>query len=342
MLQRRQPAAGLGRAGQGERERGRLLGPLDPVRGRHLTLQPPLPGLRLLRHLLGVALELVAARAAGGRFGGARLAAGAGDVGLQPLAVALLGAVLLLAPLEQPLLLGPERRVAALVDGQGTCHRIQLEDARDRLIEEAAVVGHDQHGTREGRQIPLQPADAVQVEVVGRLVQQQDGGTRQQHPGQHHAGRLPARQLAEARAVGQAGDADVAAHLVDRVAEAPSVQRLVAVLERAVGGHRGLVARRHRRFQRPHLAVGGVDLAGRPAQVLPQRQIRIGRLLLEVGDAVGVAHADAAGVRPAPARQQAQQRRLADAVGADQTYPVAVSEDEGDIVEERFGVVRRP
>ncbi|HEV8155985.1 MAG TPA: hypothetical protein VGP67_10650, partial [Gaiellales bacterium] len=32
----------------------------------------------------------------------------------------------------------------------------------------------------------------------------------------------------------------------------------------------------------------------------------------------------------------------ADAVRPDQTYPVAVSEDEGDIVEERFGVVRRP
>jgi hypothetical protein len=76
--------------------------------------------------------------------------------------------------------------------------------------------------------------------------------------------------------------------------------------------------------------------------VFHQGQIRIGRLLLEVGDSVGVAHADAAGVRPALARQQAQQRRLADAVRPDQTYPVAVSEDEGDIVEERFGVVRRP
>ena len=76
--------------------------------------------------------------------------------------------------------------------------------------------------------------------------------------------------------------------------------------------------------------------------MLAQRQIGIGRLLLEVGDAVGVAHADGAGVRPGPAGEQAQQRRLADAVGADQAYPVAVSEDEGDIVEERFGVVRRP
>jgi hypothetical protein len=134
----------------------------------------------------------------------------------------------------------------------------------------------------------------------------------------------------------------VAAHLVDGVAEPPSVERLVAVLEGAVGGHRVFVAHRHRRFQRPHLAVGGVDLARRPAQVLPQGQIRIGRLLLEVGHAVGVTHADAAGIRPAPACQEAQQRRLADAVGADQAYAVAVSEDEGDIVEERFGVVRRP
>jgi hypothetical protein len=43
-----------------------------------------------------------------------------------------------------------------------------------------------------------------------------------------------------------------------------------------------------------------------------------------------------------PTREHPQQRRLADAVGPDQTYAVAVSEDEGDIVEERFGVVRRP
>ena len=60
-----------------------------------------------------------------------------------------------------------------------------------------------------------------------------------------------ARQLAEARAVGQAGDADAAAHLIDRVAEAPSVQRLVAVLEGSVRRHRGLVAGRHRRLQLP-------------------------------------------------------------------------------------------
>ena len=100
--------------------------------------------------------------------------------------------MLLLAPFEQPLLLDPERRVAALVHGQSACHRIQLEDARDGLVEEAAVVGHHQHGAREARQVPLQPADAIQVEVVRGLVKQQHGGAGQQHPGQHHAGRLPA------------------------------------------------------------------------------------------------------------------------------------------------------
>ena len=55
---------------------------------------------------------------------------------------------------------------------------------------------------------------------------------------------------------------------------------------------------------------------------------------------VSVAHGDAALVRSIEPCQEAQERRLAGAVGADEPDPLAVSEDERDVREERERVVR--
>ena len=83
-----------------------------------------------------------------------------------------------------------------------------------------------------------------------------------------------------------------------------------------------------------------VDLARGALQVLGERQIGVRRLLDEEADRVALAPRDPALVGPVEARDHAQERRLAGAVGADQANAVAVSEDEGDVREERKGVVR--
>ena len=53
-------------------------------------------------------------------------------------------------------------------------------------------------------QLALQPFDAGEVEVVGRLVEQQDVGQRSQHPGQRGAACLSAGQRPEIFLAGKA------------------------------------------------------------------------------------------------------------------------------------------
>ena len=62
-------------------------------------------------------------------------------------------------------------------------------------IEEVAVVTHHEHTLLQVAQILLQPLHGVEVEVVGRLVEQQIVGMTKESLGQHNAHLLVVRQL---------------------------------------------------------------------------------------------------------------------------------------------------
>ena len=64
---------------------------------------------------------------------------------------------------------------------------IQLHDAGGDAVQKAAVMGDRDHAALEGNQQLFQPLDGVQVQVVGRLVEQQDIGAGHQSLGQRHA-----------------------------------------------------------------------------------------------------------------------------------------------------------
>ena len=53
---------------------------------------------------------------------------------------------------------------------------VELDDPRRQLFQEHPVVGDEDQGAAGTRQEGLEPADGVDIEVVGRLVQQQDIG----------------------------------------------------------------------------------------------------------------------------------------------------------------------
>ena len=76
---------------------------------------------------------------------------------------------------------------------------VELEDPLGGVVEEVAVVGDRDDGAREALQELLEPVDRFGVEVVGRLVEQQHVGLRQQHPAQGDTALLAARQLADHR-----------------------------------------------------------------------------------------------------------------------------------------------
>ncbi len=212
-----------------------------------------------------------------------------------------LGDALPLDPGQDP------RRVAALVgvdDGV-----VDLPRLRAHRVEEPPVVGDDHErpapGRPAGAQVRGQPRHAVDVEVVGGLVQQEDVGVVDQHRGQRHPAQLTAGQLvgagvhaAHARGVGPAEQA------ADHVA--------------------------HPRVARPRVRLGGP---------LPQHDLGHGGAarpvaLVEHRDPHPAADGDPAGVHVARAGQHPQQGGLAVPVAPDHADHVAVVDPEGHLVQQ--------
>ena len=76
-----------------------------------------------------------------------------------------------------------------LIVGAGVIGQLavfQMQDCADRTVQQFAVVGNDQHGVGVFYQIGLEPQRAFQIQIVGRLVQQQVIGFGKQHSGQSH------------------------------------------------------------------------------------------------------------------------------------------------------------
>ena len=144
---------------------GRCLGPtLDDLRGR---LDP---GLGL-----------------GGA--GRRTPAQPGELGPGEVLAPVLGLGRLLLPTGPALQVGV---VAAVVHIAGAA--IELQDPGGDAVQEVAVVGDQDQASAVLGQPVLEPGDRVDVEVVGRLVQDQQVGTGHQRPGQGHPLGLPTRQ----------------------------------------------------------------------------------------------------------------------------------------------------
>ena len=167
--------------------------------------------------------------------------------------------------------------------------------ARESFVEEAPVVA-DQHQRRaRSRELVLQPFDRRQVEMVGRLVEQQDVGLGREHARERGAARLAA---GKARGVFVAGEPE----LFEQVARAMRI-----------------VARRKAR-----LDIG--ERGGKARQVRLLRQIADGRAgLREARAAIGL---DGSG-------RDLQQRRLARAVAADQADALALADGKLGALEQR-------
>ena len=72
---------------------------------------------------------------------------------------------------------------------------VQLEDPAGDVVEEVAVVGDGDDRPGKLLQVPLQPGDRLGVEMVRRLVQQEEIGLLQQHAAERDAAALAAREV---------------------------------------------------------------------------------------------------------------------------------------------------
>jgi hypothetical protein len=217
--------------------------------------------------------------------------------------------------------------------------QVELDDARDRAGEELAVVADDDGADAQPGDEPFEDVEPAQVEVVGRLVERDQVEAGQQQRRQPGPRRLAAGEAGHCRVEGHA-EPDLVEHgrrpLVEvGAAEGqPALQRgrvaVVGPVRPGAERGRGVV---HRDLRGGH--------AGAPGQVGTDRLARPRRALLRqvADDGVRRVQRDGAGVGCALAGQDAQQRRLAGAVRADQADDVTLGDDEVEIAEQNPGPV---
>ena len=143
---------------------------------------------------------------------------------------------LLLAGHARQLLLEP-RRVVALERDAPTA--IELEDPLRDVVEEVPIVGDRDDRARVLLEEAFEPVDRLGVEVVGRLVEEQQVGVAEEQPGERDATLLATGQ---GRDIGVVGRAAQGVHRdVDVALEVPGVGRGDPVLERGLPGADRLV-----------------------------------------------------------------------------------------------------
>ena len=262
-----------------------------------------------------------------------------GQALLRPLPLALrpagerapLGVVLL-----EPLPRRPPRRLplvevglpAAAEDRGAVGELVDLEDVGDGPGEERAVVADEHDGRLQLGDPPLEALQPGEVEVVGRLVEQEHVEPGQQQRRQPGPRRLAAGQRGGRLGQQAAGEPEVGPHLPDAGIEIGAAEGqpplegdgVAVVGARRAGGEGGR--------RRVELGVGIGD-AGAAGEERVHRLVRARRLLGQVADGGRRRRAlDATALERHEPGEGLQQRRLADAVGADDADPLAAGDDE--------------
>ena len=196
-------------------------------------------------------------------------------------------------------------REVARVTGQVTA--VQLDDAGADGIQKGAVVADGDHAATEVLQQLFQPEDGIHVQVVGRLVQQQHVGARDQRLRQRYALARAARQVADD---GSTVQTQALQGFFHALFPGPAVQCLDAALQLVqrvrIGGLQIALAQ----FQ--HLGQTGTD--GFEHGVL---RVQHG-LLRDIDNAHALLQLQVAIIGMLQPAQDAQQRRLAGTVAANQ------------------------
>ena len=225
--------------------------------------------------------------------------------------------------------------VAALVRDETAA--IELDDAIDDPIEEVTVVGHEHQRRRRLEEPILEPIGDKRIEVVRRLVEEEQLRTRQQQARERHPSPLTAGEIGRIRVEvrqieGRQGRLDAMLDVVAAEALQLRLQRRKAPHELlepvSLGGRErrvdGVEVREHTRPVPEPLTH---DVADR------LRRVEL-RLLFEVTEAQPAPDAADALIRRVVPGEDAQERALPRAVAAEQADPLAVADLEREPLEE--------
>ena len=230
---------------------------------------------------------------------------------------------------------------------------LQLPDAPGELVDEIAIVRGDDVAALPALQALLEPLERLQIQMVRRLVQEQQLGLGEQQPGQGGPRPLPAAQLLEGLLLVLGREAQPRQHLVDlalvlvAAQRAVTLQQLVVLVEQPLIGV-GVGALGQLALERPQPGLQlhelGLGLEHRLEERLPvrARALSVG---IEIGLLGQVAQAQRAGPPDLPVvgllqpGEEPQERALARAVRADQRDPVAPRDPQRDVPQHDLGAV---
>ena len=314
----------------------------DPAAARRLQeLEPEAPSplrqvLELPRRLLALLLEAADLRELRLRLLGLRLlVAESLDEALEPLDVgadplhALRRRLSTRCPLEPPLVPRAREVQAAAA--------LELEHGRRHGFEKPAVVRDEDHRRVDRRQLALQPLETLHVEVVRRLVEQQQVGVTGERAGERGARQLAAGEGRELTVEVGIAEAEAAEHRGSAVAPPPAAGVLEPRLRVAVALQRRSVVppARHRLLELAELLLDPDESRGSGDRVLAQRQPAVaGWTLVVQRDARALLQRDLATLNRRLADDRPQERRLAGAVLTREREPLPAVDRERDPVEE--------
>ena len=230
-----------------------------------------------------------------------------------------LGLLLLILPelmVEALLLFLEVEAVVAAVELGLACG--YFNDALHDLIEEIAVMRDRQDRSLEVTDVVLQPLHAAQVQMVRRLVEQQDVRLLEQQARQVHARLFAAGQAVEFPAAHFGRDAKAVTDLVDFRVLLIAAARQIGVAQAVIFAQirsGSILFERFFQFLHPALQRGQRN-KGRAQHILNGKSGRIDRDLGDEAQLLSGGDMDLAGIGGQLPRQQAEQRRLAAAVAA--------------------------
>ena len=211
----------------------------------------------------------------------------------------------------------------------------ELEHRGTDRFEEPAVVSDQDDGRVELDEVALEPLERLDVEMVRRLVEEQQVRPRGERSSERGSRQLAAREGRQGpieRGVVEAEPADRG-----RCAIAPAISagELEPRLSGGVAGKRlgARVAARHASLEALQLALDLEDPRHPGEHVGAQRRIVVWRALVVQRDPGALADRQRAAVDPGLAREHPQQGGLAAAVAPRERHAVAVLELERDVAE---------
>ena len=190
----------------------------------------------------------------------------------------------------------------------------------------------DEHRALKGAQIILEPFNGLQVQMVGRLVEQQNVNARQHDARQIDARFFAARQAHERPCLHVGRNAQAADHALIGDLEVVAAAVLKGRLHGGVGAHIDLFAGRHVFFHGTQAGAQLLDVFKRLPQHLAHRQLgrHVGQLL-QKADAAAAGNGHLPAVIGQQPGKHLEKRRLAAAVGADDAGPLAGLQLKGQI-----------